>query len=66
MDMRTEFNLINDLKKEINDKTVILITHKNSMLELVDRIIVIDNGKILIDGPKDYVLKTLMGKNNEN
>lgn len=65
MDMRTEYNLIQDLKDEIKDKTLILITHKNSMLELVDRIIVIDNGKILIDGQKDYVLKTLMGKNNE-
>lgn len=65
MDMRTEYNLIQDLKQEIKDKTVILTTHKNSMLELVDRIIVVDNGKILIDGQKDYVLKTLMGKNNE-
>lgn len=65
MDMRTEYNLIQELKQEIKDKTVILTTHKNSMLELVDRIIVVDNGKILIDGQKDYVLKTLMGKNNE-
>ena len=65
MDMRTEYNLIQDLKNEIKDKTVILTTHKNSMLELVDRIIVVDNGKIMIDGQKDYVLKTLMGKNNE-
>ena len=66
MDMRTEFNLIKELKDEIKDKTVILTTHKNSMLELVDRIIVVDNGKILIDGEKSYVLNTLMGKSNEN
>lgn len=66
MDSSTELNLIRDIKEEIKDKTLILITHKNTMLQLVDRIIVIDNGKILIDGKKDYVLNTLNGRNNEN
>jgi len=65
MDSRTELNLIKDLKEEIKDKTVILITHKNTMLELVDRVIVMDNGKILLDGKKEDVLNTLIGKKNE-
>lgn len=62
MDSSTEAKLINDLKSEIEDKTLVLITHKNSMLQLVDRIIVVDQGNILIDGPKEVVLNQLMGK----
>lgn len=62
MDIATEKNLINALKDEIKDKTVLLTTHKNSMLELVTRIIVIDNGKIVLDGEKSYVLGALAGK----
>ena len=41
---------------------MILITHKTSLLELVDRLIVIDMGKILLDGPRDEVLAKLSGK----
>lgn len=62
MDIATEKSLINSLKDEIKDKTVLLTTHKSSMLELVDRIIVIDNGKIVLDGEKSYVLNALAGK----
>jgi len=62
MDLATERNLINALKEEIKDKTVLLTTHKNSMLELVDRIIVIDNGRIVLDGEKNYVINTLASK----
>lgn len=65
MDSRTEANLIKDLKEEIKDKTVVIITHKNSMLELADRLIVMDNGKVLIDGKKEEVLNKLIGKKNE-
>ena len=62
MDISTEKNLINALKNEIKDKTVILTTHKSSMLELVDRLIVVDNGKIVLDGEKSYVLNALSNK----
>ena len=62
MDNATEAKLIRDLKSEIKDKTLLLITHKNSMLELVDRVIVLDEGKIVMDGPKQEVLAKLMGK----
>jgi ATP-binding cassette subfamily C protein LapB len=36
-----------------------LITHRSSLLDLVDRIIVIDNGKIVADGAKDQVIVAL-------
>lgn len=65
MDSMTESRMINDLKDEILNKTLILITHKNSMLQLVDRIIVMDEGNIIIDGPKEQVLNQLIGRKNE-
>jgi ATP-binding cassette subfamily C protein LapB len=40
-------------------KTLLLVTHRNSMLSLVDRLIVVDGGRIVADGPKDKVLQTL-------
>jgi ATP-binding cassette subfamily C protein LapB len=38
------------------------VTHKTSMLSLVDRLIVLNDGKIIADGPRDEVLKMLAGK----
>ena len=55
MDNTTELRMKEQLKDRCTDKTVILVTHKASMLELVDRLIVVDNGKIVADGPKDQV-----------
>lgn len=52
------------IKKRLHDyltenHTLILITHKLSMLELVNRIIVLENGKVIADGAKDSVLNAL-------
>jgi ATP-binding cassette subfamily C protein LapB len=46
------------------DKTLLLVTHKAPMLKLVERLIVIDEGRIVIDGPRDDVLKSLKGKSD--
>jgi len=62
LDSSVEFKLKNNLKHNTKDKTMILITHKISLLELVDRLIVVDAGKILLDGPRDEVLAKLSGK----
>ena len=59
MDNTHEVRLIARLKPYLRDKTVILITHKPQMLELVDRIIVLDNAKIVMDGKKEAVLQKL-------
>lgn len=59
MDTHSEMKLISRLKKELKDNTLMVITHRSSMLELVDKIIVIDQGKIVAQGPKDDVLKFL-------
>lgn len=57
MDVPAEQALINRLKTEMGDKTIILITHRPSLLALVDRIIVMGRGKIVADGPRDEILK---------
>jgi len=57
MDKQTENAFLKRMKNIINDQTVIIITHKMSVLSLVDRVIVLDNGKVIADGPKETVLK---------
>ena len=49
-------------KLDLKDKTLILVTHRPSVLSLVDRLIVMDDGKIIADGPKEEVLKALSNK----
>lgn len=59
MDNRTEEMFKNQLMETAKDKTLILVTHKGSLLSLVDRLILMDGGKIIADGPRDLVLKAL-------
>ncbi len=59
MDNASESLFCRRLQAEIKDKTLILITHRHSMLALVDRLIVLDNGRIVANGPKDKVLADL-------
>jgi len=61
LDGNEEKKLIKRLKVMLEDKTVIIVTHKPALLELVDRIIVLDDGKIVLDGKKEMVLKSLEG-----
>ena len=58
MDRQTEKNFIKRLKGIVEDKTLIVVTHKTSLLELVDRVIIVENGKIVVDGPKSEVFTT--------
>ncbi|MCW8357295.1 type I secretion system permease/ATPase [Marinomonas pontica] len=59
MDNTTEARMKRRLMEGIKDKTLILITHKASMLDMVDRIIVMDNGRLIADGPKAQVHEAL-------
>ncbi len=61
LDSQTEMKLIKNLKEYVADKTLLVVTHKNSLLNLVDRVIVVDNGEIALDGKRDAVLKQLQG-----
>lgn len=58
MDTRTETQMINGFKQWLTpEKTVMIATHRNSLLTLVDRLIVIDGGRIIADGPKTEILR---------
>jgi ATP-binding cassette subfamily C protein LapB len=59
MDIQAEAAFKNYIRNEIKDKTFILITHKHTMLELVDRLILLDQGRVLMDGPRDEVIAKL-------
>lgn len=59
MDNRTESRLKAQLGKVLPGKTMVLITHRASLLGLVDRVVVIDNGAIVADGPREKVLEAL-------
>ena len=56
MDINAERQLIERLKPSLGASTLLLITHKATLLELVDRVIVVDQGHIVADGPKSQVL----------
>ncbi|WP_341326797.1 type I secretion system permease/ATPase [Methylotuvimicrobium sp. KM2] len=59
MDNSTGDGFKKRLAPHIRDKTLLLVTHKTSLLSLVDRLIIMDNGRIIADGPKDQVLNAL-------
>jgi ATP-binding cassette subfamily C protein LapB len=47
------------LREFAQDRTVVVVTHRTSLLDIVDRIIVTDQGKIVADGPKAAVVEAL-------
>ncbi|WP_339463627.1 type I secretion system permease/ATPase [Pseudomonas sp. EA_105y_Pfl2_R69] len=59
MDNTSEDLLRTRLQTCAKGKTLLLITHRASMLSLVDRLIVLDNGHIVADGPKEAVIEAL-------
>ena len=59
MDNNSEAQLLLDIQSRIVDKTFILITHRGTLLSLVDRVMVFDSGRIVADGPKDKVLEAM-------
>ncbi|MCE8002284.1 type I secretion system permease/ATPase [Billgrantia ethanolica] len=59
MDHASEEAFKANLKQYGEGKTLIVVTHRTSLLSLVDRIIVIDAGKVVADGPRDKVVEAL-------
>ena len=57
MDPTAERLLLQRLKQSVQGKTLVLVTHKPSMLDLVDRVIVMERGRIIANGPKDAVMR---------
>ncbi len=61
MDRQTEKAFIDKIEKIIEDKTLVLVTHKTSLLQLVQRVIIVENGEIIFDGSKEEVFKSNLG-----
>ena len=59
MDFSSEQQFKDRLRKIAAHKTVLIVTHRNSLLELATRIIVVDDGKVVADGPRDQVIQAL-------
>lgn len=59
MDINTENALTGRLQPLLKDKTLILITHRGTLLKLVDKIILMDKGTVVSAGPRDDVLKSM-------
>lgn len=62
MDSQTELTIKARMAQVMEHKTVVLITHRPSLLDLVDRLIVMEEGRIVADGPRLEVLKELAAK----
>ncbi len=62
MDPASENRLKKRLTDVCKDKTTILITHKGAMLDLVDKLILIDRGRLVAYGPKDEVIRKLQAR----
>lgn len=58
MDPATEQRLIGQLRA-LQGSTLLLVTHRMAMLPLVDRLVVLDRGRVVADGPRDEVLRAL-------
>lgn len=61
MDAQSEQLFLQRLGAAAGQRTLVVVTHRPAVLEVVNRIIVVDNGRILADGPKAQVLAALSG-----
>lgn len=61
MDTEAEQSFIRHIREQVADKTLLLITHRQHLLTLVDRLILIDQGKVVMDGSREEVMAFLSG-----
>jgi ATP-binding cassette subfamily C protein LapB len=59
MDTQTETALLDRLQEELTGRTFVVITHRTPFLRLVSRVIIVDRGKIIADGPRDQIMQML-------
>ncbi len=64
MDMQTEALFTKRLEAIVQGRTVIIVTHRPSLLSVVDRVIVMDQQRMVADGPKDRILAMLAGQDS--
>lgn len=59
MDTQAEDLFVRHIAEQAKNRTLVLITHRHHLLKLVDRLILVDQGKIIADGPRDKVIEAL-------
>lgn len=59
LDQYNEAQALFGLSQWLKNKTLVVVTHRPQVLQLVDRVVVVENGKVVMDGPKESVLKKL-------
>ena len=59
MDFSSEEDLKGRLRRFAEHKTMVIVTHRLSLLDLAHRIIVVDGGRVVADGPRDKVVEAL-------
>lgn len=60
LDQGTEMMALSALAQWCRDKTMVVVTHRPQVLQIVSRVVVVDNGMVVMDGPRDAVLQKLM------
>lgn len=64
MDEHLESYVIRQLHTWLTGRTLVLVTHRPALLKLVDRIVVMENGKVVADGPRDTILNQAQRNSN--
>lgn len=62
MDAQSEIQFLQRLQAAAGQRTLVMVTHRPAVLALVNRLIVVDGGKVIMDGPKAQVLAALGGQ----
>jgi ATP-binding cassette, subfamily C, bacterial LapB len=62
MDAQSEVAFLKRLKAAAGDCTLVMVTHRPAVLDLVSRVVVVDAGRVVMDGPRDRVLAALSSK----
>jgi ATP-binding cassette subfamily C protein LapB len=64
MDNVAENLFIKNMHTFLNQRTLLFVTHKSTMMSMIDKIILMDAGKVVAFGPRDEILKKLMATND--
>jgi ATP-binding cassette subfamily C protein LapB len=59
VDTNTEARLMENLRKEFDGRTLLVITHRPSLLRVVDRVILLSRGRVAMDGTPDSITKQI-------
>lgn len=66
LDQLSEMQALQGIAHWAKNKTLVVVTHRSQVLQIVNRIVVVENGKVVLDGSRDAVLKHLSKQQNEH